>query len=33
MYVEAYVPYAHYVERLWQAAHGATGHEEKVEHG
>ena len=26
-YVEAYVPYIHYVERLWQAASGpAHGH-------
>lgn len=23
-YVEAYVPYVHYVERLWQAAQGAA---------
>ncbi|OGA98153.1 MAG: hypothetical protein A3E79_11870 [Burkholderiales bacterium RIFCSPHIGHO2_12_FULL_61_11] len=24
VYVDAYVPYVHYVERLWQAAQGAT---------
>lgn len=31
-YVEAYVPYIHYVERLWQAAAGAA-HGHHPEHG
>lgn len=31
-YVEAYVPYIHYVERLWQAATGSA-HGHHVEHG
>ncbi len=31
-YVEAYVPYVHYVERLWQAAAGAS-HGHHAEHG
>lgn len=30
-YVEAYVPYVHYVEGLWDAATGAVGHH--AEHG
>jgi hypothetical protein len=30
-YVEAYVPYVHYVESLWNMATGAAGHH--VEHG
>jgi hypothetical protein len=31
-YVEAYVPYIHYVERLWQAASGAAhGHHAEEE--
>jgi hypothetical protein len=30
-YVEAYVPYVHYVERLWQAARGAP-HEHRQPH-
>lgn len=34
-YVEAYVPYVHYVERLWQAATGAAQghHAEHAAHG
>jgi hypothetical protein len=31
-YVEAYVPYVHYVERLWDVATGA-GHDRPAEHG
>jgi hypothetical protein len=32
-YVEAYVPYVHYVERLWEAATGAAhGHFPEAEH-
>ncbi|HET7903782.1 MAG TPA: DUF6448 family protein [Candidatus Eisenbacteria bacterium] len=32
-YVAAYVPYVHYVEGLWDAATGATGHHHAAEAG
>lgn len=32
-YVEAYVPYVHYVERLWEAAAGGEVHGHYAEHG
>jgi hypothetical protein len=34
-YVEAYVPYIHYVERLWQATQGAAHghHQDHAGHG
>jgi len=31
-YVEAYVPYVHYVERLWQAAQGGAAHDRGQQH-
>jgi hypothetical protein len=32
-YVEAYVPYVHYVEQLWKTATGGTAHGYRSEHG